>query len=211
MAVNKVLSALASAGLIVRRRRSGSFVANPKSQETVLEIHDIQAEIKATGKPYRHDVLWRTIRRATRKDAGRLGVRTGAKVLAIGVLHFAAAVPFALEDRLISLAAVPGAARQDFSSFPPGTWLLEHIPWTQAEHTIKAEIAKATLLRVSRSRRVTPVWWLSARHGRQGRGSLTFGCVTRAVGTNCWRASRLAVWYGPRHRRGRRYRGSERP
>jgi GntR family transcriptional regulator, histidine utilization repressor len=52
MTVNKALSALADAGMIVRRRRSGSFVAAPNGR-SVLEIQDIEQEARRTGKTYR--------------------------------------------------------------------------------------------------------------------------------------------------------------
>ncbi|MDW3553681.1 UTRA domain-containing protein, partial [Escherichia coli] len=29
----------------------------------------------------------------------------------------------------------------DFAREPPGSWLLHHVPWTEAEHTISAVIA----------------------------------------------------------------------
>src|SRR5205085_6106152 len=57
MTVNKALSALASAGLIVRRRRSGSFVATPVAEESILEIHDIEAEATRDGKAYRFELV----------------------------------------------------------------------------------------------------------------------------------------------------------
>lgn len=141
MTVNKALSALADAGLIVRRRRSGSFVAAPAAEETVLEIQDIAAEIRASGRPYRHAVLWSKRRKAGPEDAARSGGRAGTWIRALGVLHFAGAAPQLLEDRLISLSSVPAAAEVDFASVPPGTWLLEHIPWTEAEHRIRAVAA----------------------------------------------------------------------
>ena len=50
-------------------------------------------------------------------------------------------VPFAVEDRLIDLSSVPDAATADFSREPPGSWLLHHVPWTEAEHTISAVVA----------------------------------------------------------------------
>lgn len=144
MTVNKALSALAAAGLVVRRRRSGSFVAAPKSQETVLEVHDIKAEITGSGRTYRYVILDRERRRARPEDLARLGVARGViEVEAITVLHFADECPFAHEKRLINLAVVPAAAREPFAVSPPGTWLLEQIPWTEAEHTIRAENAAA--------------------------------------------------------------------
>lgn len=147
MTVNKALSALAAAGLIVRRRRSGSFVASPKSQESVLEIHDIKAEILASGKAYRHEVRSRQIRSATAEEARRLALGSNAKVLALVVRHFADGRPLVLENRLINLGAVPDAAAETFAVSPPGSWLLERIPWTEAEHVIRAVPADANMAR----------------------------------------------------------------
>jgi len=142
MTVNKAISALAAAGLVVRRRRSGSFVAAPKSQETVLEVHDIKAEITGSGRAYRYVILDRERRRARPEDLARLGIAKGSfDVEALTVLHFADERPFVYERRLINLAVVPAAAREAFAASPPGTWLLEQIPWTEAEHTIRAENA----------------------------------------------------------------------
>ncbi|MDB5457015.1 MAG: hutC, partial [Caulobacter sp.] len=59
-------------------------------------------------------------------------------LLALRVLHLSDNRPFALEDRLINLTAVPEAASVDFAVTPPGTWLLGHVPWTEAEHRITA-------------------------------------------------------------------------
>lgn len=138
MTVNKALSALADAGLIVRRRGAGSFVASPASQETILEIHDIQAEVRTAGHGYRHELLHRAVRRATAEDRARLGIAGPGRVLAVGVRHFANERPFVVEDRLINLAAVPDAGAAPFGVTPPGTWLLKQTPWTEAEHRIRA-------------------------------------------------------------------------
>lgn len=141
MTVNKALSALAETGLIVRRRRSGSFVAVPVAQEPVLEISDIESEVRRLGQAYDFTLLGRELRPARAKDAARLGVARGDKVLAIIGLHRADGRPFVLEDRLISLDAVPDAAKMDFTTRPPSPWLVAQIPWSEAEHRIRAEAA----------------------------------------------------------------------
>lgn len=141
MTVNKALSALAKAGLVVRRRRSGSFVATPKSQETILSIHDIKAEILATGRAYRFDVLSRIERKMTAEDALRLAIPAKGRVLALTVLHLAGDRPFVFEERLMNLGVVPAAASEAFTDSPPGTWLLNVVPWTNAEHVIQADLA----------------------------------------------------------------------
>lgn len=145
MTVNKAMSALAEDGLIVRRRRAGSFVARPRVHSTVLDIPDIQGEIVARGETYRFDLLDRRRRKAKAGDAEELALAAGSELLVLRVLHVAGDRPFALEDRLISLAAVPEAADLDFAEESPGAWLLHHVPWTEAENRISAVGADAAV------------------------------------------------------------------
>ncbi len=148
MTVNKALSALAKGGLVIRKRRSGSFVAMPKSQETILSIRDIKAEILASGQAYRFDILTRTERRMSAEDAAYLSIPAHGRVLALTVLHFANDRPFVYEERLLNLVVVPSAAEEPFADSPPGTWLLNVVPWTNAEHVIQADIAPANIARL---------------------------------------------------------------
>lgn len=138
MTVNKALSELANAELIERRKRAGTFVRQPKLLTAVLEISDIRAEITALGRRYEYELLAKRRRKASRADCQRLRIDRPADVLALECSHFADGVPFAFEDRLINLDAVPEAQKVDFASEPPGTWLLAHVPWNEAEHRISA-------------------------------------------------------------------------
>jgi GntR family transcriptional regulator, histidine utilization repressor len=138
MTVNKVLSALADAGLVVRRRRVGSFVSRPRVQSAILQIPDLKAEVEKRGEHYSYHLLELRKRAASVQDKARLGVEGRATILALRCRHEAEGQPFAVEDRLINLAAVPDALRQDFSITPPNTWLVGHVPWTEAEHRITA-------------------------------------------------------------------------
>ena len=61
--------------------------------------------------------------------------------LFIRSLHSSDGAPLLLEDRHIFLNAVPDAETVDFTAAPPGSWLLGHVPWTEAEHRIFAHIA----------------------------------------------------------------------
>lgn len=143
MTVNKALSELAAAGLIVRHRRIGSFVATPTTEESILEIHDIEAEARRAGKAYRFALTARAMRKATAADAERLAAPVGVPILALNSIHHVAGAPFAAEDRLINLLAVPEASNADFSKLPPGSWLLAQMPWNRARHRISAVNADA--------------------------------------------------------------------
>ncbi|QDW39042.1 histidine utilization repressor [Bradyrhizobium sp. KBS0727] len=138
MTVSKALSELAQADLIERRRRAGTFVRRPTLLSAVLKIADIRAEITALGRSYGYQLIQCSRRAANATDRARLGVRKTGKVVAITSRHSADGVPFAIEDRLIDLDAVPEAATADFAIEPPGSWLLHHVPWTEAEHAISA-------------------------------------------------------------------------
>ena len=138
MTVNKALAPLAESGLIVRRRRAGSFVARPRIHSVVLDIPDIQAEVTARGEAYGYELLSRAARTATAGEAAALELAGRAQVLALRCLHRAGGRPFAFEERLINLAAAPEAEGVDFAAAPPGGWLLGHVPWTEAEHRISA-------------------------------------------------------------------------
>lgn len=151
MTVNKVLSALAAAGLIERRRRTGSFVSRPRAQSAVLQVPDLKAEIEGRGERYGYELLALEKRPARPEDKARLGMKTRVPVIALRCRHMTEGRPFAVEDRLLNLQAVPGALDQDFSVMPPNTWLVGHVPWTQAEHRIMAcnadrDLASALLI-----------------------------------------------------------------
>jgi GntR family histidine utilization transcriptional repressor len=141
MTVSKALSEIAQGDLIERRRRAGTFVRRPKFLSAVLKISDIRAEITALGRSYSYELIRCARRTANADDRSRLGVGKTGKVIAIACRHSADAVPFAIEDRLIDLDAVPEAARADFAIEPPGSWLLDHVPWNEAEHAISAVVA----------------------------------------------------------------------
>lgn len=145
MTVSKALTELAQADLIERRRRAGTYVRRPKMLSAVLTIADIRAEITAVGRDYGYTLLSRRRRKATRADRARLDDAGASDVLALACVHYADQVPFAAEDRLINLDAVPQAEAVDFTVEPLGTWLIAHVPWTEAEHHISAISADAAV------------------------------------------------------------------
>jgi len=147
MTISKAIGALAERGLVTRRRRAGTTVSIPRLQETVLEIHDIEAEMRAAGHDYRYERCGRQIRRATVADAAVLSVNADTAVLAVAGVHRADGRAHALEERLINLAAVPDARRERFATVSPGRWLLARVPWTDAEHQISALNADLTIAR----------------------------------------------------------------
>ena len=151
MTVNKVLTQLARASMVERRRKAGSFVMRSHSRSAVLEIQDIRAEVLALGLPYRYELVSLKKRRSLRADMDALELDKAGPVIELCSLHYSGARPFCLEYRLINLSAVPQAAGETFRDEPPGAWLVSHVPWTSAEHRIRAgasDAGMASLLKV---------------------------------------------------------------
>lgn len=126
--VSKAMAALHRAGLIERRRKAGSFVADQHVHSAVLEVPDLAQLIEARGHVYR----WQRLSRE--QDGAELHV-TG--------LHYEGDTALALESRTIAVGTVPDAMDESFDAIAPGTWLLAHIPWTSARHRIRAAGASA--------------------------------------------------------------------
>ena len=157
MTVSKVLTQLANARMIDRRRKRGSFVSRPHSQSAVLTIADIKAEVAALGRPYSFQLLHRARRRSTREDKLLLGTDKSIPVLELVCLHMAGPQPFCFEQRLINLEAVPEVAKQSFTDIPPGTWLLNSVPWMLAQHRIRAAEASRKVAAALKIRPMSPV------------------------------------------------------
>jgi GntR family transcriptional regulator, histidine utilization repressor len=130
MTVNKAVAALSANGLIKRNKRAGSFVAKPPLHSGVLHIPDIRQEIEVRGGQYSYCCL--AIER-----------RQKAKSIFIRCTHFDDGVALVVEERQIYLSAIPEARDVDFTTTPPGSWLIDHVAWTEAEHRISACSADA--------------------------------------------------------------------
>lgn len=141
MTVSKAITELAGRGLVVRRRRAGTFVAQPRAHAAVLAIPDLREEVTRRGQVYAYSLLEQANREAATFAEQALGA--DGHLLELVCLHTADGVPLALEHRLIALKAAPLAAKVDFTTTPPGSWLLASEPWTQAENRISAVQADA--------------------------------------------------------------------
>lgn len=139
------MTALAAAGLVERRRKTGSVVAWPAARTAALEIHDTRPEVKATGRTDGYVFLDRCVLSEPAADLLWPDITPDAPILRVQALHFAGDHPFCFEDRLIALDAAPDAMRVDFTAEAPSAWLLRAIPWTDAEHRISAAAATSEL------------------------------------------------------------------
>lgn len=168
MTVSKAISELAGRGLVTRRRRAGTFVAQPKAHAAVLAIPDLRAEVIERGQAYGYVLLERIEREPDGEDEVELA--SGGFLLDLTCLHSADGAPLALEHRLIALGAAPQAIDVDFHTVPPGSWLLDSAPWTEAENRISAIAADARAARLLELKPGAACLCVERRTWRDGQG-----------------------------------------
>ena len=145
MTVNKALQSLAEDGLVVRRRPNGTFVAPQVSEHAVMDIVDIIDEVEGAGGRYGYRLLGRE--QVSGEAQPKLDLPPGAELLHLTCRHDADGIPILLEERWINVAAVPDCRSESFAATPPNRWLLRNVPWSKAEHTIRAVTAERAVAR----------------------------------------------------------------
>ncbi|TPE53036.1 GntR family transcriptional regulator [Amaricoccus solimangrovi] len=137
--IARALADLVGDGLIERRRRAGSRVAERRPAEAVLRIPLIREEIEAEGRAYGYRLL---SRERVETPPAAIGAVVGPDpALRLLCLHSADGAPYQFEDRWINLATAPAAETADFERVSPNEWLVEAMPFSRAEQALTAEAA----------------------------------------------------------------------
>ena len=137
--VNRALRDLAEAGVVERRRKSGTRVALHPVGRAVIEIPVIRREIEGNGQRYGYALLSRGLGPPPPRVAYALGLDEASSTLHLTAIHLADGAPYVLEDRWINLAAVPQAETHDFTQKSANEWLLETVPVARGELAISAQ------------------------------------------------------------------------
>ncbi len=143
--INRAMLELADEGVIDRRRKAGSRVATSPVRQAKLEIPLVRIEIEATGATYRYELISRDVLTAPEWLGARLSLATKSKVVHVRCLHFAGSMPFQFEDRWINVEAVPNVLNERFITINPNEWLVDAVPFTNAEFAFAASSADQDL------------------------------------------------------------------
>lgn len=136
--VNRAMRELVDEGILERRRKAGTRVKASPTRNARFSISLIREEIRKTGAEYRYALVDREIVAAPGWLRALVKIPRGGKVLHLKCVHFAANTPYQLEDRWINLAAIPKARTQDFESIGPNEWLVQEVPFSEAEIAFSA-------------------------------------------------------------------------
>ncbi len=145
MTVNRALQMLVDDGLVLRHRKIGTFVASQVAEHSVMKLKNIVDEVEASGANYDYQLLDLKIITATTELAEKLWTPIGTKLVSILCRHYSGKQPILIEQYYINPKPVPSSLTEKFSDTSPGSWLLENVPWSQAEHIISAINADDTI------------------------------------------------------------------
>jgi GntR family histidine utilization transcriptional repressor len=143
--VNRAMQELSDDGIIDRRRKGGSHVRHSPNRQVKFAIPIIRAEIEGKGAEYRYQQVSSHIAKAPEWLVARWQISRSTDLRHVQCIHYSDGLPFQFEDRWINLAAVPRAATADFSRVGPNEWLVQEVPYTNAEIRFSATSADANV------------------------------------------------------------------
>ncbi len=133
--VNRALRHLADEGLLDRRRKAGTRVAERPLRPANFEVPLVRDEVERTGRRYRYELV-EAERQIVDDEARRLlGLAPGSRPRVLRVLarHLAGGKPFAWEERWINGGTVPEALEVDWKRQSANEWLLRNVPYTRVD------------------------------------------------------------------------------
>jgi GntR family transcriptional regulator, histidine utilization repressor len=138
MTVNRALRELTAEQVLTRVQGSGTFVARPKYESTLVAIRSISDEIVARGHRYLAKVLHIGGEIADAALADEMQLKVGSTIFHSRVLHFENDEPVQLEERWVNPAVAPDYALQDFTNTTPNQYLVRVAPLQRVEYRIEA-------------------------------------------------------------------------
>lgn len=138
MTANRALRELTAEGLLVRLQGVGTFVAEPKGQSALFEIHSIEAEIIARNHKYSCRIIKLEEIQASTSLASELNIPPETPVFHSVIIHMENDVPVQIEDRYVNALAAPDYLKQNFLAVTPHDYLSQVAPLTQGEHIVEA-------------------------------------------------------------------------
>lgn len=138
MTVHRALRELGSQQVLERIRGSGTYVAQPKYQSTLVDIRNIADEIAARGHRHHSELHLLERTRADAAMARAFGIDVHGPLYHSVVLHFENDQPIQVEDRHVNPEVAPDYLTQDFTSQTPNAYLMRVAPLQGVSFEIEA-------------------------------------------------------------------------
>lgn len=185
--VNRAMRELADAGVIERKKRAGTRVAELPVRRARLEIPVIRLDVLGRGLAYDFKLLADRLAPAPVPVTARLGLTEAQPMRFLETLHLAGGRPFVLETRWLSPEVLP-LPPPDFATVSANEWLVTHVSLVSGDIAFTAEPASTreaevmgvapgtALLIAERTTQGTggPVTWVRLAHAPGHRVTMTF-------------------------------------
>lgn len=139
--MNRALRELGELGLLERKRKAGTRVRKAPVRAARFEMPIVREEIERMGATYRYALVSRDVQLAPDWLRARLNLTTDSRVLHLVCVHHADGAAFQLENRWISLSALPQAEAESFLTIGPNEWLIATVPFSEVEVSFLAAAA----------------------------------------------------------------------
>mgnify|MGYP006177706231 CR=1 FL=1 len=135
--VRDALGRLRDVGLVYSRQGSGTYVAQPKFQSTLIEIRSIAQDIRERGHQHSCQVLSMERLHASPSQARLYGIAPGAALFHSIIVHAENGLPIQYEDRLVDAQMAPDYMEQDWSQITPNEYLVRVAPLPTGFYSIE--------------------------------------------------------------------------
>lgn len=131
--INRALQALADSGLLIRKRKGGTRVAQMPVRHAKFEIPVIREQVEALGSQYRHQLIARKMKSPPSSVRTRLKLPTKTEALYLETIHMADDRPYAFEERWINTLAVPKITDAPLEDLSANEWLVKTVPFSSGD------------------------------------------------------------------------------
>ncbi|GLQ21393.1 GntR family transcriptional regulator [Algimonas porphyrae] len=145
--MNRALQALATEGLVIRKRKGGTRVSLRPVRHARVAIPVIRDQVEALGETYTHRIVTQETRLPPETIRDTLQLHAQQDALFIETLHCADDRPFAFERRWVNLDAVPDIRNAPLETISANEWLVQTVPFSDGQVTFTA-VALDTALAV---------------------------------------------------------------
>jgi GntR family histidine utilization transcriptional repressor len=138
--VNRALRDLADAGVLERKKRAGTRVAELPVRRARLEVPVIRLDVLGRGLDYDFKLLADRLAPAPVPVTARLGLPEGQEMRFLETLHLAGGRPYVHETRWLNPEVLP-ASPPDFARVSANEWLVTHVSLVSGDIAFTAEPA----------------------------------------------------------------------
>jgi GntR family histidine utilization transcriptional repressor len=191
MTARRAVQELADEGLLARSVGAGTFVIQPPSPISSVELPDFNQQFSFSNSEYSNRIVTLETMPAERDIAALLGLAEGELIYHSVIVHSIASVPAQWEESFVSPELVPVYLKQNFKRVSPQAYINWVIAPSRVEHQLQAIIADVMIADALGLSTLSPCIKISRRSWHQDRVISVSRCI--ASGASCRIGSELLL------------------